>query len=77
MNVPSKFQNEVSRLYGRDHRCLLYMDDMIVYSLIIQKHIPSFIEVLKCLKSVSLKLQPDKYKFLRKEVTHLHGSLNQ
>ena len=72
-NAPATFQRVIeSVLLGLlNERCLVYIDDIIVYSATIQEHISRLKEVFKRLRKSNLKIQPDKCEFLRKEVAYL------
>jgi len=52
-------------------RCLVYLDDIMIYgSRGPQDHNKRLTEVLQRLREYNLKLQIEKCKFLRKEVTY-------
>lgn len=72
-NAPSTFQRVMDNiLLGiQNERCLVYMDDIIIYSPTIHEHIDRLKEVFKRLRKANLKIQPDKCEFLRKEVAYL------
>ena len=72
-NAPSTFQRVMDNiLLGiQNERCLVYMDDIIIYSLTIHEHLNRLKEVFKRLRKANLKIQPDKCEFLRKEVAYL------
>lgn len=72
-NSPSTFQRVMDHiLVGlQNERCLVYMDDIIIYSATIHEHISRLKEVFDRLKTANLKIQPDKCEFLRKEVIYL------
>lgn len=78
-NAPSTFQRVMDNiLVGiQNERCLVYMDDIIVYSPTIQEHLSRLSEVFKRLRSANLKIQPDKCEFLRKEVAYLGHLITQ
>src|SRR5215469_1158766 len=52
-------------------KCLVYLDDIVIYGTSLQDHNKKLIEVLTRLRRHNLKLQPDKCEFLRKEVIYL------
>lgn len=72
-NAPSTFQrvmdNVLREYLGKG--CLVYMDDIIVYSTSLQEHIDKLRKVFNKLKSANLKIQLDKSEFLKKEVSFL------
>lgn len=72
-NAPSTFQRVMDNiLMGiQNERCLVYMDDIIVYSPSVHEHVSRLSEVFKRLRKAHLKIQPDKCEFLRKEVAYL------
>lgn len=72
-NAPSTFQRVMDNiLLGiQNERCLVYMDDIIVYSATIHDHLSRLTDVFKRLRNANLKIQPDKCEFLRKEVAYL------
>lgn len=72
-NAPSTFQrvmdNVLRELIG--HTCLVYMDDIIIFSSSLQEHMSNLAMVLERLDKYDLKIQLDKSEFLRKEVAFL------
>ena len=72
-NSPSTFQRVMDHiLVGlQNERCLVYMDDIIIYSATIHEHISRLTGIFTRLRQANLKLQPDKCEFLRKEVVYL------
>jgi len=52
-------------------RCLVYLDDIVIYGSSLQEHNKRLTEVLQRLRKHNLKLQVEKCEFLRKEVTYL------
>ncbi|KAL6420403.1 hypothetical protein ACFW04_014530 [Cataglyphis niger] len=52
-------------------KCLVYLDDIVIYRSSLKDHNKRFKEVLQRLRENNLKLQPDKCEFLRKEVIYL------
>lgn len=78
-NAPSTFQRVMDNiLVGiQNERCLVYMDDIIVYSPTIQEHLSRLKEVFSRLRKANLKIQPDKCEFLRKEVAYLGHLITQ
>jgi len=57
-------------------KCLVYLDDIIVYAETLQLHNDKLTEVFARLRFHNLKLQPDKCEFLRKEFTYLGHKLS-
>lgn len=72
-NAPSTFQrvmdNVLHDLQGRI--CLVYMDDIIIYSTSLQEHIENLSAVFKKLRQANFKIQLDKSEFLHKEIAFL------
>lgn len=72
-NAPSTFQrlmNEIlSDLVGK--YCLVYLDDIIVFSSSLQEHIESLDRVLDKLAESNLKVQLDKCELLKREAGFL------
>ena len=72
-NAPSTFQrvmdNVLKELVGKI--CLVYLDDIIIYSTSLQEHIESIKTVFDRLRSSNLKIQMDKCEFLRHEIAFL------
>lgn len=72
-NAPATFQRVMDHvlrgLIGKC--CLIYMDDIIVFSTSLQEHLENLEKILKALEKVNLKLQLDKCEFLKKEVAFL------
>lgn len=56
-------------------KCLVYLDNIIVFGETLKVHNDKLREVFARLRMHNLKLRPDKYEFLRKEVTYL-GHIN-
>ncbi|XP_011860867.1 PREDICTED: uncharacterized protein LOC105558005 [Vollenhovia emeryi] len=72
-NAPATFQrlmdNVLSGLQGNE--LFVYMDDIVIYARSIEEHEIKFKRLIQRLRSANLKLQPDKCKFLCKEVSYL------
>jgi len=60
--------NDVLGIQGR---CLIYLDDIVIYGSSLQEHNKKLMEILQRLRERNLKLQVEKCKFLCKEVTYL------
>lgn len=68
-NAPATFQrvmDNVEKLQGKI--CLVYMDDIIIFSTSLQEHISNLKSVFKKLRENNLKIQLDKSEFLCKSV---------
>ena len=58
----------------REHigvRCLVYMDDIIVFSTILQEHLENLAKIFENLRKFNMKIQLFKSEFLQKEVAFL------
>lgn len=61
-----------SILHGlQNETCLVYLDDIIVFSTLLQEHIVNLKLVFQRLREVNFKIQLDKSEFLRREVSYL------
>src|SRR6266542_3585437 len=73
VNVPATFQrfmNDVLRDYLRKF-CLIYLDDIIIYSKSLKDHKRHVRKVLQAIRSAGLKLKPAKCKWFKQEITFL------
>ena len=72
-NTPATFQRLMERSMGdinlRD--CLIYLDDIVVFSSTFEEHIDRLEAVFKRLKRNNLKLKASKCEFFKREVTYL------
>ena len=72
-NAPASFQRLMERCMGelnlRD--CLIYLDDVIIFSSTFEEHLERLDAVFSRLKQHNLKLKPSKCEFLKSEVTYL------
>lgn len=72
-NAPSTFQRVMDNVL-RDYvgkGCLVYMDDIVIYSTSLEEHLVLLKKIFKKLKDANLKIQPDKSEFLKKETAFL------
>ena len=72
-NAPSTFQRVMDNVL-REHigvRCLVYMNDVIVYSTSLQEHMQNVSKICESLSKANMKIQLDKSEFLHKEVAFL------
>jgi len=51
--------------------CLVYLDDIIIFSRTVEEHLEQLREVLERLKDAGLKLKPSKCHLLQKSVGYL------
>ena len=73
VNAPATFQrlmNDVLRDYLRKF-CLVYLDDIIIYSKSLKDHKRHVRKVLQAIRSAGLKLKPAKCKWFKQEITFL------
>ena len=72
-NAPASFQKLMERCMGELNLidCLIYLDDMIIFSSTFEEHLERLDAVFSRLKQHNLKLKPSKCEFLRSEVTYL------
>lgn len=52
-------------------KCLIYLDDLIVFGRNLENHNKNLMEVFTRLRKVNLKLNPEKCEFLKKEILYL------
>ncbi|KAM0724355.1 Retrovirus-related Pol polyprotein from transposon 17.6 [Formica fusca] len=72
-NAPATFQRLMNSILTgmQGLKCLVYLDDIVIYGASLEDHNKRLKEVLQRLRENNLKLQPDKCEFLRKEVIYL------
>ena len=58
-------------------RCLVYLDDIVIFADTLETHNKKLIEIFKRLKEFNLKLKPSKCEFLRKEVIYLGHKISE
>ncbi|KAL0852401.1 hypothetical protein ABMA28_000593 [Loxostege sticticalis] len=78
-NAPSTFQRLMNNIL-RDllyDTCIVYLDDILIYSVSLQDHIKKLKRVFDRLREHNFKVQLDKSEFLRKEVIYLGHTLTQ
>lgn len=72
-NAPSIFQRVMDNVL-REHigvRCLVCMDDIIVFSTSLKEHLDNLRLIFASLQKYNMKIQPDKSEFLHKEIAFL------
>ena len=77
-NASGTFQRLIQSCLGNLNLqyCIIYLDDIIVFSKTPEEHLMRLIVVLTKLKKVELKLKPSKCEFFKQELTFcLHNSL--
>lgn len=72
-NAPATFQRLMNSILADyiGKICLVYLDDIIIFSTSLQEHICSLKAIFKRLKEVNLKVQLDKSEFLKRETDYL------
>ena len=78
-NAPATFQRLMENCMGDLHLsyCLLYLDDIIVYSSTYEEHLARLEAVFEKLKNAGLKLSPSKCHFLCKEIKYLGHMISE
>jgi len=69
-NSPATFQRLMSEVMGDLHlkECVVYLDDIIVFSSTIEEHLERLRHVFQKLRDAGLKLKPSKCKFFQEKV---------
>jgi hypothetical protein len=69
--APATFQKLMTTVLSgiKGIKCLVYLDDLVVYGEDLKVHNDRLCEVFGKMKKYNMKLQPDKCDFLRKEVS--------
>lgn len=72
-NAPATFQRVMDNVLRKyiGVTCLVYMDDIIIFSTSLQEHLENLSKILETLREYNLKIQIDKCEFLQKEVAFL------
>ena len=72
-NAPATFQRLMENCMGDLHLsfCLLYLDDIVIFSKTYEEHLVRLEAVFQKLKEAGLKLGPSKCQFLRKDTRYL------
>ena len=72
-NAPSTFQRLMSMILAGLSwvTCLVYLDDIIIFSQTVEEHLQRLTEVLRRLKEAGLKIKPSKCHLLCKSVRYL------
>lgn len=71
-NAPSTFQRTMNHvLSGLQNKCLVYMDDVLIFSTSLQEHIESIRLVFDRFRKTNFKIQLDKSEFLKQTVKFL------
>ena len=72
-NAPATFQHLMENCLGDLHLnwCIIYLDDIIIYSKTPEEHVERLEAVFKKLSSAGLKLKPSKCEFFKSQITYL------
>lgn len=72
-NSPATFQRAMNNILSDliNEACLVYLDDIIIFSTSLQEHLTNIKKVFDRLRQCNLKIQLDKSHFLSKEVAYL------
>ena len=72
-NAPATFQHLMENCLGDLHLnwCIIYLDDIIVYSKTPEEHLERLKAVFKKIAKAGLKLKPSKCEFFKSEITYL------
>ena len=72
-NAPTIFQRLMESCLGDLHLqyCMIYLDDIIVFSKMPEEHVKWLLSVFKKLDQTGLHLKPSKCKFFKKRVEYL------
>ena len=72
-NAPATFQRLIERCMGDIHlkECLIYLDDIIIYSQTFEEHLHRLENVFKQLELHGLKLKGSKCEFFKHQVNYL------
>ena len=72
-NAPATFQRLMETCLGDLHltKCIIYLDDIVIFSKTLDDHIERLRSILQKLKSAGLKLKPSKCDFFKRKITYL------
>ena len=72
-NAPATFQQLMQSCLGNLHlqNCIIYLDDIIVFSKTLEEHLVRLRAVFEKLKKAELKLKPLKCKLFKQGLTYL------
>lgn len=78
-NAPATFQRVMDNVLRGllDETCLVYLDDIIIYSTSLQEHLVKLRKVFDRLRQTNFKIQIDKSEFLKKETAYLGHIISQ
>ena len=72
-NAPATFQRLMENCLGELHlrSCIIYLDDIIIYSKTPEEHVRRLAQVFGKLSAAGLKLKPSKCEFFKTEINYL------
>ena len=72
-NAPASFQRWINHILNTviDICCIVYLDDILIYSETIEQHVQDVIKVLKLLRAHEIKLKPTKCEFHTQRTDYL------
>lgn len=72
-NAPATFQRLINNVLKEyiGKICLVYLDDILIFSTSIEEHMESLSKILKRLREANLKIQLNKCQFMKKETAFL------
>ena len=72
-NAPATFQRLMENCLGEMHLnwCIIYLDDVIIFSSTPEEHIERLRGVLQKLRAAGLKLKPSKCEFFKDRISYL------
>lgn len=79
-NAPATFQRMMNNVLNQEINrdiCLVYLDDIIIYSKTKQEHINRLQQVFEALRNANLKVNKNKCVFMEKEIEFLGHVLNK
>lgn len=77
--APATFVRAMTKILTglQNTKCLVYLDDIIIFGRNLQDHNNKLTEVFKCLRKHNLKIQPNKCHFLHREIMFLGHIISQ
>lgn len=77
--APATFQRLMNNVLGEyiNKICLVYLDDIIIFSTSLQEHVQSLKLIFNCLERANLKVQLDKSEFCKRETEFLGHIVTQ
>ena len=71
-NAPATFQRLIESCMGdlNLHQCLLYLDDIVIFSQTYEEHLNRLESIFERLQTAGLKLKPSKCKFFRRSIKY-------